>query len=154
MVKMKKTNTTQMLDSFKEWKLFYKEEPISSIDEEVASYVDDDEFYSEAFKLYVAENISSLWNDFENGLMYCESPIEKMMGVALMIIGNHQMEGRLKVKKTYFGRDVTSSIEHLLIEPQAELGEYRVDFLLTINVSAPRYEVRDGEKKLIGEITV
>lgn len=120
----------------------------------MGSYIPDDEFYTEAFKAYVSENIFTLWTEFENGLMYCESPIEKMMAAALSIVGGKQLGVRFKVKNVYYGREVRSSIEHLLIEPQAQLGEYRVDFLLTMNITAPRFEMVEGESRATGENTV
>ncbi len=148
---MKSTNASQFTSSYKDWNKAQEQQVADSIDKEVSSYIPDDDFYTEAFKAYVSENISNLWTEFENGLMYCESPIEKMMMAALAIVGGRQVFVGFKVKKMYFGRDVESSAEHLLIAPQAELGSYRVDFLLTMTIIAPKFELIDGESKATGD---
>jgi len=61
----------------------------------------------------------------------CESPIEEAMLMALCIICHEYADNvRYKVENHKFG-DLEEGIDSFLIEPQAVIGKYRADFLLT-----------------------
>jgi len=78
-------------------------------------------------------------SDFYDSYNTCESPIEKAMFSALVILGKqnyyHTIHYIRKYKSgSYMGGYDTPSPWTLIIEPQAQMGEHRVDFLLTSTV--------------------
>jgi very-short-patch-repair endonuclease len=84
----------------------------------------------------------------------CESPIEEAMFLALYIAADYFCEGGVDV---HWGPPRTPESYTAMIGPQAQLGEYRVDFLLRYRVVLPKIEdgmiVRDveSEKQMIVE---
>jgi len=69
----------------------------------------------------------------------CESPIEKAMFSALVILGKQDYYQTIHyISKTksgsYMGGNDIPSPWTLIIEPQAQMGEHRVDFLLTSTI--------------------
>jgi len=73
----------------------------------------------------------------------CDSPIELPMALALVIVARHH-GWAVKLISPHGGHEYGDHFEppsgpglvrHLRIEPQAQLGEYRVDFLLTLDGS-------------------
>ena len=71
---------------------------------------------------------------------HVESPIEKAMLFALCVAAHDLAENvRFRVNGDLFG-DVEELPDVLTIEPQAKLGEYRVDFLLTFQEPLPDFD--------------
>lgn len=76
-------------------------------------------------------NVFRLFQDLEAVWGKCESPIEQAMLGALIIVGRELMDSVVYiVGGTKYG-DTDGGLDVLLVEPQAQLGEYRIDFLLT-----------------------
>jgi len=75
-----------------------------------------------------------------------ESPIEKAILFALSVAA-HDAASNVRYKK---GRHVFGDLEDmpdvLIIEPQAQLGEYRVDFLLTYQEGIPDFDHKEKLK--------
>ena len=77
-----------------------------------------------------------------------ETPIERPMLFALCVMA-HEFAENIRYKKggRVFG-DLEDMPDVLTIEPQAQLGEYRVDFLLTYQTSLPDFatkkKLKDG----------
>lgn len=75
----------------------------------------------------------------------CESPIENAMLVALLLAGGESCEQVfLRLDNRHYGY-LTQGLDSLTIEPQARLGEVRVDFLLRYRSYGPWFP---------GEVTV
>jgi very-short-patch-repair endonuclease len=71
---------------------------------------------------------------------HAESPIEKAMLFALSVAAHDLATNvRYKANGQLFG-DFEEMPDVLTIEPQAQLGEYRVDFLLTYQESLPDFD--------------
>ena len=88
-----------------------------------------------------------------------ESPIERAMLFALCIAGHEAAENVRYKKGGYLFGDVDAMPDVLTIEPQAQLGEYRVDFLLTYEGAVPDFahkrKLKDGmEIPGVKEVTV
>lgn len=75
--------------------------------------------------------ISKVVQNLERLITVCESPIEEMMLCALCIVCHESAESvRYQIQGTEFG-DLEQILDSFQIEPQAVIGQYRVDFLLT-----------------------
>lgn len=75
-----------------------------------------------------------------------ESPIEQAMAFALSVAGHDLATNvRYKVGSFVFG-DLQEMPDFLVIEPQAQLGEYRVDFLLGYHEWVPDVERKEKLK--------
>ena len=77
-----------------------------------------------------------------------ESPIEVAMLFALCVTAHEQASNiRYKIANRIFG-DFEDTPDLLVIEPQAKLGEYRVDFLLSYQEGIPDHDnpskLKDG----------
>ena len=125
-----------------------------SLDKMVDSYFeiknDEDELLLTGFRAILLQNMHYVWGDFERAVVKCQSPIEIPMLIAL----------------TVYGKDLIGSVSYLVdgikwgdrddygdvlsIQPQAQIGEHRVDFLLTLKVGLPDFsnytESKDGTK--------
>ena len=90
---------------------------------------------------------------------YAESPIEKAMLFALCVAAHDVAENvRFRVDGNLLG-DLEELPDVLTIEPQAKLGEYRVDFLLTFQEPLPDFNhkvrLKDGtEIPSVKDVTV
>jgi len=88
------------------------------------------EVVARAFRAVLHLHASELLASVEYGLAECETPIEMSMFLALAVVG-----GALADIVTVERGGVEFGPKHhtrLAIEPQAELGEYRVDFFLRL----------------------
>ena len=69
----------------------------------------------------------------------CESLIESVMLCSLTIVGRELTDCVFyRINGVEYG-DYPKGFENLYIEPQAQLGEYRVDFLLLYEMFAPDF---------------
>ena len=90
---------------------------------------------------------------------YAESAIEKAMLFALSVAAHDLATNvRFRANGNVFG-DLEEMPDVLTIEPQAKLGEYRVDFLLTYQESLPDFDhkvkLKDGtEVPSVKDVTV
>jgi very-short-patch-repair endonuclease len=112
-----------------------------------------DRLHVAALGILVASAIQSLGFDLRNLLGASESPIEAAMNLALVVdavcSGPRQWDVVLRFpderEVLLRGRSaIERSPRSLRIEPQAQLGDYRVDALLTL-------EARDAEGLLVAE---
>ncbi|MDA2918552.1 endonuclease domain-containing protein [Desulfobacterota bacterium AH_259_B03_O07] len=84
--------------------------------------------------------------EFHSIIKTCGSPIEKTMFSALVILGKHRYDAVQYIhlihdpdlNMTYYARagDPLGGQSRLIIETQAQIGEFHVDFLLTLNVDS------------------
>jgi very-short-patch-repair endonuclease len=88
-------------------------------------------------------------------LEMCESPIEEAMASALWVAADYFPGGPVELDLGY--APSTADCETVIIRPQAQIGDYRVDFLLRYKTALPKFEdgifVRDveSEKQMIVE---
>jgi hypothetical protein len=84
----------------------------------------------------------------ESLMSVAESPIEEAMLLALCIAGHEVAENVRYKKGGYVFGDLEDMPDVLTIEPQAQLGEYRVDFLLRYQSTMPDFsqkrKLKDG----------
>ncbi len=111
-------------------------------------------------RLLAGQAITSVQLDVFELQEACESPIEVPMVLALMTVARH--EG-VSVKLIAHGREYRDRFEPsgstrwpdfvLRIEPQAQLGEHRVDFCLTLDgsIRAEDGRLRSGSKRMVIE---
>lgn len=105
--------------------------PIESYHDETAREALDD-LHRGALRLYVLYRIGFLSNELEWARDLCESPIEAAMLYALALV-SFEYADSVTFRGTdglALGGDAEPGSE-IEIEPQAQLGEHRVDFLLT-----------------------
>jgi very-short-patch-repair endonuclease len=80
----------------------------------------------------------------------CESPIELALCFALAVVGREGERGvTFSFPDSYLG-DTTADLQ-LTIQPQAPLGEYRVDFLITATLVEDEPELQVFRKQVIVE---
>jgi very-short-patch-repair endonuclease len=80
----------------------------------------------------------------------CESPIEMAMCFALAIVGREGSRGvTFTFSDSYLG-DAESSLQ-FVIEPQAQIGNYRVDFLITAKLIETEPEIQVYRKQVAVE---
>jgi very-short-patch-repair endonuclease len=123
-----------------------KEGPRLLLQESVDAYLsefplepEDDEqlndLHRAALRTIVMRHVAFISNDFERAAAQCESPIERAMLYAVALVAWDWTDSvLLRVDGHASGLFASRSIA-LEIEPQADVGKYRVDFLLTL--SAP-----------------
>jgi very-short-patch-repair endonuclease len=75
--------------------------------------------------------LMGFFSQVEQAFGLCGSPIERMLLSSFLVVG-HQRDYALQLRTPHsterLGRE---ALDNLLIQPQAPLGEHRVDFLLT-----------------------
>jgi very-short-patch-repair endonuclease len=103
-----------------------------SLEEEVRPVLpeDADSLFFVAWRAMSRAYINKACRHLERLIEQCESPIEELMVFALCIACLEKADSvRYRVKGHEFG-DLSLGIDTFLIEPQAEIGPYRVDFLV------------------------
>jgi very-short-patch-repair endonuclease len=88
-----------------------------------------------AAKALARQSLERLVYQMEHALAYSASPIEEAMLQALILAGR-EMVGDVgwKVLDRYYGdREFESDPRFLRIEPQYQIGSYRVDFLVSLD---------------------
>jgi len=128
-----------------------EDEPAMSLDEEVEYHAytssDPDDIYLIALREQVRQAIQDSHGEVAHAYGRCESPIERAMAAALIVAGGKLAErsffaddrGRLMVLGMHF-KDPTA-LDWFSIQPQVQLGEYRVDFLVTYShIAIPAFE--------------
>lgn len=73
-------------------------------------------------EVFLLDIIDDLINDFTENLEVAESPIEQLMLIALNAIGT---------KNNHYFRKIFEMFDVLDVEPQKEVGKYRLDFLIS-----------------------
>lgn len=82
------------------------------------------------FKGYLNQSFEKVFNVLiEETFSYCESPIEKMMFVALTLAGRERFDEVVLRHETKEFTELREGIDKLIIDCQHEIGKYRVDFL-------------------------
>jgi len=101
-----------------------------------------------ALRAMAMQSFTVAFREFEMAMERCESPIEIAMLLALTLVGRD----RLHLGNVYFTanryRIEADDYEYLTIEPQAQIGEHRVDFLVTLSSVEPLDEYRPDEDTL------
>jgi very-short-patch-repair endonuclease len=87
------------------------------------------ELHRVAMKAVVARHVAFLSADLEVGLQRSGSPIERVMLYALYLVG-YEYTDSVSIVVDGTGHGGSQSTWGIEIEPQAEIGRYRVDFLL------------------------
>lgn len=103
-----------------------------SLDEEVAPVLtqDADNIFFLAWRALAPSYINKACRHLEKLIGKCESPIEELILFALCIVCNEKADTvRYRAEGHEFG-DLDIGIDAFWIEPQANLGRYRVDFLV------------------------
>jgi very-short-patch-repair endonuclease len=86
-----------------------------------------------ALRALVTRQAAWISNDFEMAAQQCASPIERVMLYALGLVAWEWTDGvLLRVEPFGASGHFASSGAYLEIAPQAQIGRYRVDFLLTM----------------------
>jgi very-short-patch-repair endonuclease len=86
-----------------------------------------------ALRALVTRHAAWISNDFEMAAQQCASPIERVMLYALGLVAWEWTDGvLLRVEPFGASGHFASSGAYLEIAPQAQIGRYRVDFLLTM----------------------
>lgn len=123
---------------------------------ESAKYVLDDPLLAESFIAAIMHRKIFLTSiSLKDYLATCESPIEVAMATALWVVGEH-LVGQVEIQSNIFPAKVPEH-EVLAIQPQAEIGQYRVDFLLHYRILRPVVEdgkiIKDAEpyKRMVVE---
>jgi hypothetical protein len=142
---------------------------LGSIDDAVENAIErkeeGDDLLILALRALMHQRIHRTFSEIEQAWGKCESPIESAMLFALTLVGREL--GWAVIFKTgpYIDGDRDNwSPDVLIIETQAQLGEHRVDFLLTFRTSGPDFDhptkasdgieipgVKEVEKKMIIE---
>lgn len=140
--------------------------PKGSLDDEVKFGLhldrESDAVEHAGLRLVAGQAITSAWLDVHALRKACESPIEMPLVLALMTVARHDgISVKLIVPdgSEYGDRFEPSGSTRwpdyaLRIEPQAELGDHRVDFCLTLDVSIRTPEdgrLRSGSKQMVIE---
>jgi len=81
-----------------------------------------------------------MFSDIDGTIVECQSIIEQVMFIALSVAAMEVADNVIFVVRgrEYFGEDKGATI--IKIEPQAEMGDYRVDFLLTYKNVVPDFD--------------
>lgn len=96
-----------------------------------------DALHRTALRAYVLRQLAFVSNDLERAAERCESPPERAMLYALAIMAWDYVDGvLLRIDHSAAGQ-FASQFTYVEIEPQAAIGGYRVDFLLTMRLKAP-----------------
>ncbi|MFQ5745407.1 MAG: endonuclease domain-containing protein [Acidobacteriota bacterium] len=139
--------------SFSSWIAKEKDsdpEPFRSIQTAIEYYggnaiLEDGSPLHPGFPLLATLAIKNFLQGIEQPFGACESPIERMLLSALLLVAeSRDYSTELRYRAWSYKYEPTS-LDHLMIEPQAELGEYRVDFLLTQESLMPDF---DNPRKL------
>ena len=94
-----------------------------------------------AYRASALQYMQKLQHDWEDMLQKIESPIEEAMLYALGIVGEDVNDLVVyRIDGQEIGMRHRAASDTLYIEPQAQLGEYRVDFLLTQHIYGPDFE--------------
>ena len=90
-------------------------------------------------RLLAGQAITGTWLEVHDLRANCESPIEITMALALMVGARHE--------------NVSVKFVSVRIEPQAQLGEHRVDFCLTLDGSIRSKDgrIRSGSRQMVIE---
>src|SRR5579864_5149488 len=100
--------------------------------------------------LLVQSATTSMQNLVAECAAVCESPIEMAMCFALAIVAREGDRGvTFTFSDSYLG-DAESSLQ-LIIQPQAQIGAYRVDFLITAQLIEAEPEIRVYRKQVVVE---
>jgi len=144
---MDRSMKKQFVASLRKWtqnKDVYKEiedpdDLIGSLENISWLYEDEDDVFKVAFRALLFQKAMNECGTLRSVALKCESPIELAMLYALTI------EGRIMGRQVIYlvdgsergDRLLPGYAETLCIEPQAQLGDYRVDFLLTLTATGP-----------------
>ena len=109
---------------------------------------EEDELINFFFKAYINQSFEPIFNVIiEETFSYCESPIEKMMFVALTLCGRERFDEVILKHESKKFTDIREGIDKFVIECQHEIGNYRVDFLVSLISNLPVDDPeRDGYK--------
>jgi len=104
-----------------------------SIDERLDWYFDNKDYevamLGMALQARLNQQLHNMYVHIERGWGMCQSPIERAMALALLIAGG---EVAYECNFVDFGPPLTpAGGDGFYIEPQKQIGEFRVDFLLT-----------------------
>lgn len=89
----------------------------------------------------VNQSVKSIYFELECVLNDCDSPIEVAFLLALKIAARESSIGTRISSDYWHGGENPADYEYgLLVEPQKTLGDYRVDFLLTLECAGPDFE--------------
>lgn len=114
-----------------------------SLDQRLESYFEEKDDRTRllvaALRAMLHQQLDFVFRDVEVALSKCESPIEVAMLFALAIVGRELMDAVFYLVDGHEHGD-RPSLDTLCIEPQAQLGEHRVDFLLTHRSLMPDFE--------------
>lgn len=106
--------------------------PLDPVDDEQLN-----DLHRAALRTIVMRHVGFLSNDFERAAMQCASPIERAMLYAVALVAWDWTDSvLLRVEGIASGLFSSRSVA-LEIEPQATVGKYRVDFLLTLSAPLP-----------------
>jgi very-short-patch-repair endonuclease len=93
-----------------------------------------DDLHRAALRAALLRQVAFMSSDLERAAAMCESPPERAMLYALAIVAWEWTDGVLvRVDGSASGLIATRGV-YLEIEPQALVGDYRVDFLLTMRL--------------------
>lgn len=145
---------SQFEKSLRKWAVEEADYYLRSLkDQDIFQLWDDvDDYLEKAQKIgmhAIANQIlSNFYQEIEQPCLKCESPIEKVMLLTLSIIAEQYAESVLyKIGSIEYGFK-RNALTTITIQPQADIGEYRVDFLLEWHEIAPDFAVsvksRDG----------
>jgi very-short-patch-repair endonuclease len=100
----------------------------------------DDEILLAGFRALLYKKLNDMFCDIDGTIVECQSTIEWAMFMALTIAALEIADNVIFIVqgREYFGEDKGTTI--IKIEPQAEMGEYRVDFLLTHKELVPDFD--------------
>lgn len=142
---------------------------LGSIDDAVDEFIDkkndEDALCVLALRALLHQRVSKTFREIEQAWGKCESSIEAPMLFAFSIVGRELGWAVMFKTDGYVEGDCEDdSPDVLIIEPQAQLGEHRVDFLLSFRTSGPDFDrptrasdgstipgVKEAEKKMIVE---
>ena len=144
-----------LLNSLNKWLKKIGHDEVKNFAEEVLLDVDkadnlDEVLISSTTNLmlgYLQTNCISL---LEGLFATCESSIEKTMLCALIIVGSDKVSNVFFIiKGVEFNKDENSG-DRIIIEPQAIIGKYRIDFRVRYQIFSPDFdneiELKNGEK--------
>jgi len=109
----------------------------NSIDDTLELYGDGIPMIAE--KAMLASVIDEYTRQLTELLSLCGSPIEETMLYALIIVAQDNWPTVRFVREGYMYGDYNNGPETITIEPQAHIDNYRVDFLLSGESYAPKY---------------
>ncbi len=91
------------------------------------------EVVKQAMNIRIGQSANGPCHEIAEAVKVCESPIEVAMLCALTVVAGGWYSCTVRVQGRDWGASPPVSFR-VVIEPQAQLGEYRVDFLLTASV--------------------